>query len=111
MTYSKRKTFAKTNLYMFKYEKQCRICGDQYGADRYDQLYCSNACAQKAYRRKRGALSVECGRVQAVETKRVEFQDKVCEQCGTFFEASLIAAKRRFCSDRCKQRAYRERKA
>lgn len=91
----------------------CSQCGKLH--ERYSQ-YCSNACKQKAYRKrhnpKSGSWENRKARAQnAVRTKQWVIKTIVCEHCGE--ERSFTVAQctnRIYCSDKCKQAAYRQRK-
>lgn len=78
--------------------------------------YCSNACKQAAYRRRRDpGTGLRSRRQQrsdnAARTKAWIQRRLVCEHCEREFTISLAeSTNRRYCSNACKQAAYRERK-
>lgn len=83
---------------------------------RKNSQYCSNACKQAAYRRRKdpesGYWSRKSERAQkAVRTKQSTYVSLICEHCGDERGWTIASgALRRYCSDKCKQAAYRERK-
>jgi len=93
--------------------KLCPICDKTH---QKNGKYCSNACKQKAYRLrinpKSGSIPSLRERAQkAVRTKRRTKIMFVCEYCGRDVEYSIAeSALRIYCSNACKQKAYRERK-
>lgn len=79
--------------------------------------YCSDACKQAAYRKRKdpgvGDWSRKSDRAQkAVHTKQTTYIKLTCEHCGDERSWTIASgALRRYCSDKCKQAAYRQRKA
>lgn len=93
---------------------KCPICGEPlfdgpWRDVRIDKVYCSPACKQKAYRQRQGA-DPGTARQRAADTKAGETCMITCEWCRESHEVPLSAAKRRYCSNACKQAAYRARK-
>ena len=77
--------------------------------------YCCDACRQTAYRKRKNPMSgsrvnLKERALQAADTKRNTFVKCVCQYCGKerAFDAGA-AAGRKYCSDACKQAAYRKR--
>jgi ferredoxin len=92
----------------------CEQCGKGYKKFSSHQRYCSDECRFKAYRRRKDNQvgSSERARQQKekrVSTMRSELKDVVCEQCGISFKAEVIRTSLMYCSNACKQKAYRER--
>lgn len=95
--------------------KMCKWCDHPFRKTRSDAKFCSDACKQKAYRRRAdpavGSVAREMQRQQKIKTTKRERQKRiVCETCGWEFERSIIETNRMYCSDACKQRAYRQRR-
>jgi predicted nucleic acid-binding Zn ribbon protein len=97
--YSKETSSKWSNKYHATYRK-CAYCGDMFKGVRADAKYCSYRCVNDAYierRRERARLR----RANA----------KACAVCGSPVEqASGFVKIRRYCSNACKQKAYRKRK-
>jgi len=86
------------NLVNVYYNKTCAVCGDSFLSDRPHGKYCSLRCSNDAYilrRRKR------------VDKKRAEAL--VCVVCDKPISQE-IGKIRWYCSNACKQKAYRLRK-
>lgn len=93
--------------------QSCLQCGGQVKKER--ALYCSDACKMKAYRRRLDPLAGSSisnkQRIrQSVVTKSSQVVDYVCPVCGGDYKRSGLEALREYCSDACKQKAYRARK-
>ena len=76
----------------------CAYCGREFYQEKYKgaaDKYCSERCRNDAYMERRRVRS---------ELAR----QKVCEVCGTLFDASRADSK--YCSPACKQAAYRGRR-
>ena len=75
----------------------CQVCGEEFNhSNNHNRLYCSKRCKRKAQ--------------QKLETKqKAEARIKSCEWCRVTFTPERSDAK--FCSLKCKQIAYRERKS
>lgn len=77
--------------------------------------YCSNKCRQAAYRQRHDPESAYLVRRQAraqkaASTKRQVKKTTICEHCGETVRYSIAqSTNRRYCSDKCKQAAYRQR--
>jgi hypothetical protein len=91
----------------------CPVCGDRFGHMQTHAKYCSNACRVKAARIRAGRCSNRREAAQAaVHTKHSTNHRLTCQCCqrefwGNGFDAGL----RLYCSDACKQKAYRQRKS
>lgn len=93
--------------------QSCLHCGGQVKKDR--ALYCSDACKMKAYRRRLDPLAGSSisnkQRIrQSVTTKASQVVGYVCPVCGGDYKRSGLESLREYCSDACKQKAYRARK-
>lgn len=78
--------------------------------------YCSDACKMAAYRRRKDPQTGSRARrkeraAHAVETMRWLVHEFNCECCGQLVRVSKMEALRTYCSDACKQKAYRQRRA
>lgn len=96
--------------------KICEICGQGYKPGRGDSQYCSSACKQKAYRRRVdpevGSIHREKQRQTNIAiTKQMTTKTLNCECCGRKLEVSINHTNLMYCSNACKQKAYRARKA
>ena len=92
----------------------CDQCGKPIAAKRFVK-YCSDACKMKAYRRRHdaqvGTPARNHERVKnAVRTKANTTVKDVCQQCGLDIYRNGNQALQLYCSDACKQKAYRARK-
>lgn len=91
---------------------KCWICGKHFQARRIDARYCSNACRQKAYRRKKGSSStMEEITAKRLFTKRHTGTMVECLFCGYKFSIDGTQGGKLYCSASCKQKAYRKRVA
>lgn len=94
-----------------------RSCSHCEKLHRRHSQYCSDACKQKAYRRRKDPGSGDWLRKseraqKAVHTKQTTYVKLVCEHCGDERSWTIASgALRRYCSEKCKQAAYRRRKA
>jgi len=100
----------------------CNQCGTFLGY-KTGALYCSGACKAKAYRARVkaeksapdsfGNVSIDDRSPveKAIDTKRNEQRFKQCPHCRNEFPVNGLQKGRRYCSDACKQAAYREREA
>jgi len=100
---------------VFRY-KTCEMCEKPYKPARRDSRFCSDACKQKAYRRRTdpevGSVHREKQRQTKIAiTKRMTTKELNCEVCGRKLTVSIIRTNLRYCSDACKQKAYRDRKS
>jgi len=99
---------------MLRRSRSCAHCDKLH---RRHSQYCSNACKQAAYRKRKdpgaGDWSRKSERAQkAVRTKQSTYVELTCEHCGDKRSWTIASgALRRYCSDKCKQAAYRQRKA
>lgn len=99
---------------MFRYAI-CEFCGKGYRQVRSSSLYCSVACKQRAYRRR---ADPEVGSVQRFEqrqmniaiTKQMTTKTLNCACCGRKLEVGVNHTNLMYCSNACKQKAYRQRK-
>jgi hypothetical protein len=84
--------------------------------------YCNASCKQASYRARIKAeaekpdtfgsdapIDDRTPTEKAIETKRNEQRWKVCSQCREQFPVDGTQKARRYCSDACKQSAYRSR--
>lgn len=88
--------------------KYCRQCSVKFSYSRSDALFCSGACVAKFYR--------ENDNPPLTHAEKPHVHTFYCEQCSNPFEVNDYAfrsGKRRpkFCSNKCKQAAYRGRVA
>jgi len=90
----------------------CEVCGLYFGSPRKDKRFCSDKCKQKAYRVSHGhAGSYHEAAVRGAETKAAQVHTLVCENCGReYWRDGRAAPLHRYCSNACKQAAYRKRK-
>lgn len=96
--------------------KPCMWCGKSFHVVRAGSMYCSKACKQKAYRRR---VDPEVGSIQREKqrqeniaiTKQITTKVLNCECCGRMLEVGINHTNLMYCSDACKQKAYRQRKA
>lgn len=81
-------------------ERHCSWCGERFHARRRDAHLCSPQCrtAASRYATLRAALAL-----RAIEV--------CCASCGGALAASAPGRQRIYCSDSCRQRQYRQRKA
>ena len=98
MLYTKEDT--KKSYYSDSIEYICVHCGDSFQAI-YISKYCSQRCANDAYIAKRR----EKGQLKRAKAKNCIICDASVEQ-----HASGHVKIRLYCSDACKQKAYRQRK-
>ena len=87
----------------------CRRCGQPIKQKRGDKLFCSDKCAA-AWAREQGYYR------ERFHAEKPECIKKNCEYCNTIFEYNEYAMRTgqrvpKFCSNKCRQAAYRERKA
>lgn len=80
------------------YDLSCRDCSAQFKAKRPDKLWCSQTCAARAGRRRRG------------EQTDVTAPGAECRRCGTHFEIIPPNTNRRYCSEDCSREAAREKR-
>jgi hypothetical protein len=95
--------------------KTCEVCERTFRPARRDARFCSQACKQRAYRRRVdpevGSIHRERQRQTHINiTKQETRKQIVCAVCGWEFERSILETNRIYCSNACKQRAYRARK-
>lgn len=80
-------------------------------------IWCSTACRVAAYRRRHdpdyGTWKRRRDRAQtAARTKALTYKLLICQHCAMSFEVSVASStNRRYCTDACRQAAYRKRKA
>jgi ferredoxin len=96
--------------------KICEICGQGYKPGRGDSMYCSDACKQKAYRRRVdpevGSIHREKQRQTNIAiTKQMTTKELDCAVCGRHLHVSINHTNLAYCSNACKQKAYRARRA
>lgn len=78
------------------YELVCKGCDKIFPAKRPDKLYCSQPCASRVGRRRRG------------EQTDVTAGGSDCRWCGKRFEITPPATNRRYCSEDCGREAARK---
>lgn len=96
--------------------KFCEMCGKSYAPGRADSMFCSDACKQKAYRRRVdpevGSIHREKQRQTNIAiTKQMTTKELDCAVCGRHLHVSISHTNLAYCSNACKQKAYRARKA
>lgn len=96
---------------------ECDQCGKGSYSQAGFQRFCSAACRQRDYRIRTGAQPRPTSRKQRVAMAVAALTNKhsqdhviVCLQCGTKRDINGAQLKRRYCSNACKQAAYRARK-
>lgn len=91
----------------------CPVCGKPVHQNkRGTAYYCSDACKQTAYRQRHGLVADKAEHYRKIiETKRSQFVMVTCQHCDRLFEVSQVSARTMYCSDACKQAAYRQRLA
>lgn len=75
--------------------------------------YCSDKCRQKAYRERKGEGGKDRQKAarRANLTKDMTDREIICILCGKTVRSSVLALQNaKYCSDACKQAAYRRRK-
>lgn len=111
-----------------KHKIHCHRCGVLFAAWRVDAKYCGSACRQAAHRDRRRRARI----AQAIEhptplaehkarrqeitdrrlaTKRAQVIEYSCRHCGRQFQTDGTGTGRLYCSNACRQAAYRARKA
>jgi endogenous inhibitor of DNA gyrase (YacG/DUF329 family) len=98
------------------YGKPCQGCGKFFMPARRDAKFCSDACRQAAYRRRAdpdvGTIRRERQRQQHIyATKHDKEKHVTCAVCGRELTVNVAHTNLMYCSNSCKQRAYRQRKA
>lgn len=100
---------ARTNR---RYISHCPICELEFTHNSERQETCSPACRMKKSRIQAGRASNRSEAAQrGVTTKLNTIVTHTCEMCGREFQRSQTSANVQFCSNACKQRNYRARKA
>lgn len=97
------------------YGKSCEFCGKFFKPARRDGRFCCDACKQKAYRRR---FDPEVGSVHREKqrqtniaiTKQMTTKELNCATCGRSLVVGVNHTNLMYCSDACKQKAYRARK-
>lgn len=98
------------------YGKTCEFCEKFFKPARQDARFCSDACKQKAYRRRAdpevGTIHREKQRQTNIAiTKQMTTKSLNCECCGRPLVVSVATTNLIYCSNACKQKAYRQRKS
>lgn len=84
---------AKAGRHYYGHTRDCAECGTSYWYERWgSSLYCSDACKQAAYRKRKKGESPG---------------PKFCPVC----EENQLKPRAKYCSPACKQKAYRQRQA
>lgn len=96
--------------------KSCEWCEKSFKVVRAGSMYCSDACKQKAYRKRVdpevGSIHREKQRQTNIAiTKQMTTKELDCAVCGRHLHVSISHTNLAYCSNACKQKAYRERKA
>ncbi len=106
------KQITEDSVWTARYLSVCPVCGLHFTHARKGKVTCSDACRVKAARIKAGrASSYKEAHKRMVETKTSTIIEHTCEMCGKEFRRDALAANVVYCSNACKQRAYRERKS
>lgn len=89
---------------------KCDVCGAQFYSRWGAQSYCSDACYEldREKRRKETIKRSTQRRKERRDAVRAQLPDSTCAYCQQPFRPLRSNAK--FCSDACRQKAYRERK-
>jgi endogenous inhibitor of DNA gyrase (YacG/DUF329 family) len=98
----------------FRYQA-CEFCGRYFKTDLDHARYCSDNCRQAGYRRRVNPASGSPASIAARNQRgaltrmatSVQFE---CQQCGKLSYRTAAEGNRRYCSDACKQKAWRERR-
>lgn len=98
------------------YGKLCEFCGKLFKPARRDGRFCSDRCKQKAYRRRAdpevGSIHREKQRQTNIAiTKQLTTKELACATCGRPLIVGVNHTNLMYCSNGCKQRAYRQRRA
>jgi len=96
--------------------KTCEMCDRTFRPARSDARFCSKVCKQRAYRRRNdpevGTVHREKQRQTNIAiTKQTTRKTVICPVCGHEQQYSIVETNRIYCSDACKQKAYRQRQA
>jgi hypothetical protein len=88
------------------YKRDCKQCGNPFEANRQDAIFCSGKCTAKYYR--------DNDNPDYTHAYKQHIHWFVCDECGQGYVVNDYAkrgGKRapRFCSVKCKQKAYRSR--
>ena len=84
----------------------CRGCHNAFIPVKRNNIYCSDACKQKAYRdRKRLSVGVDYG--AATEKILYTLGRKTCRVCGNPLTWRGSGRRPTYCSNACRQKAYR----
>lgn len=92
-----------------KHIKACPVCQRYFAARRADAKYCSDACRQVAHRRRHRPTRGQRAR-QTYDTKKAQTYKRTCDHCGRTFYPDGTQGAMIYCSNACKQAAYRARK-
>lgn len=115
-----------------RFTPACVVCGVKFGAYKRTARYCSAACKQTAYRRRQKEARIERAiakskansasaasrfrerragiTARALATKAATLSNRECIYCDRVFTADGTQGGRIYCSNACRQAAYRERK-
>lgn len=91
----------------------CEDCGREFTSSKPQTRYCSDKCRQHAYRVRHGRASNNReAATRGAVTKAYQLHEMTCDVCGVAMARDGNSAARvRYCSAKCKQRAYRARRA
>lgn len=97
------------------YGKSCEWCERFFKPARRDAKFCCDACKQKAYRRRVdpevGSIHREKQRQTNIAiTKQMTTKELNCACCGRNLVVGINHTNIEYCSNACKQKAYRQRK-
>jgi hypothetical protein len=92
--------------------RYCFKCGSPFHPTRETAKYCSAKCRQEAYR-ERHYQPKPCSErlIKQYQTKGSHLTNLTCCECNKTFLANGREMMKMYCSNACKQRAYRGRKA
>lgn len=93
------------------YIHKCDICNTEFSSDSENISWCSPLCFQvvRERRRKEAIKRATHKRKERIEEAKKQLPDSICSHCKTSFRPARVDSK--YCSDACRQRAYRERKS
>ena len=99
-------------LWKARYVGKCQYCGLWMAANERRRSFCSSECRQAAYRRRNGAAFTKKEKAEKmISTKSAQVFTLTCSCCKREFKRDgLSAGQTKYCSNACKQKAYRESK-
>ena len=90
--------------------KECELCGAELESKR--AKYCSDTCRQTAHRRRIGKGTIWAQRQgikKGIETRAAQVILFTCAECGIEGTHTGLQGHTVYCSDACRQKAYRKR--